>query len=190
MPHIRRLATATAALLLVALALGAIAAQKDEPHKMMAPTKAVCVLHPTKGSKVHGKVVFTAKGDSVEITGEVFGLTPGKHGFHVHQWGDCSSPDALSTGGHFNPEGKKHGGPHAKERHVGDLGNIVADESGKATIKITDKLITLHGAHSIIGRGLIVHAKEDDLKTDPTGEAGGRVACGVIGIADPNPKKK
>jgi superoxide dismutase, Cu-Zn family len=157
-------------------------AQTGEPHKD-GPKKAVCVLIPTKDSKVSGVVTFTVKGDMVEISGEVTGLTPGKHGFHVHELGDLSSGDGKSTGGHFNPEGKKHGGPDAKERHVGDLGNITADTDGKATIKITDKLVTLAGPHSVIGRGLIVHAKADDLKTDPTGEAGGRVAQGVIGVA-------
>jgi Cu-Zn family superoxide dismutase len=148
-----------------------------------APTKAVCVLTPTQGSKVSGLVTFTQKADGVEISGEITGLTPGKHGFHVHEFGDLSSADGMAAGGHFNPDKEKHGGPHDKERHVGDLGNVVADATGKVTLKTTDKLIQLHGPHSIIGRGLIVHAKEDDLKTQPTGDAGGRVAQGVIGVA-------
>jgi superoxide dismutase, Cu-Zn family len=155
---------------------------KEAVMKMAGPTKAVCVLHHTKDSKVHGVVVFTVKGNAIEVTGEVVNLTPGLHGFHVHEFGDCSAPDALSTGGHFNPTKAMHGGPDSKNRHVGDLGNIMADASGKAVINITDPMIKLSGPHSIIGRGLIVHAKADDEKTQPTGDAGGRVACGVIGI--------
>jgi Cu-Zn family superoxide dismutase len=89
----------------------------------------------------------------------------------------------MATGGHFNPDKEKHGGPHDTQRHVGDLGNIEADAGGTATIKMTDKLVQLHGKHSVIGHGLIVHAKADDLKTQPTGDAGGRVAQGVIGVA-------
>ena len=150
---------------------------------MAGPKEAICVLSPTKGSNVAGTVKFTKKGDAVEITGEITGLTPGKHGFHVHEFGDLSSDAGLATGGHFNPDKEKHGGPHAAERHVGDLGNITADASGKVTLHMTDKLIHLQGKHSIVGRGLIVHAKADDFMTQPTGDAGGRVAQGVIGVA-------
>jgi Cu-Zn family superoxide dismutase len=158
--------------------------QGDAPKaKMSAPTKAVCVLHPLKDSKVHGVVVFTVKGKDIEIKGEIMGLTPGEHGFHVHEFGDCSSPDGMSTGGHFNPTGAMHGGPHAKNRHVGDLGNIMADGTGKAVIHMTDPQIKLQGANSIVGRALIVHAAKDDEKTDPAGNAGARIACGIIGIA-------
>jgi Cu-Zn family superoxide dismutase len=152
--------------------------------KMAGPTKAVCVVHPLgKDGHVHGIVVFTEKDGKVEITGAIVGLTPGKHGFHVHEFGDCSSPEGMSAGGHFNPDQEKHGGPHSKQRHVGDLGNIEADGSGKAVIHMTDTLVQLHGPHSVIGRSIIVHAKEDDLKSQPAGDAGGRIACGVIGIA-------
>jgi Cu-Zn family superoxide dismutase len=151
--------------------------------KQDGPGKAICVLTPTKGSKVSGVVTFTRKGDAVEITGEITGLTPGPHGFHVHEFGDLNSDDGLATGGHFNPDKKMHGGPHATDRHVGDLGNVTADNKGTVKLHVTDKVIQLQGPHSIIGRGLIVHAKADDLKTQPTGDAGGRVAQGVIGVA-------
>jgi Cu-Zn family superoxide dismutase len=166
---------AVALALLVSTLLASALAQETR-----APRKAVCVLHHTKGSMAHGVVYFAEKGDEVEVTGEIEGLTPGEHAFHVHEFGDCSSPDAMSAGGHFNPDKKPHGRRHAAERHVGDLGNIMADENGKAVIKMTDKVIKLRGAHSIIGRSLIVHAKPDDF-TQPVGNAGGRVACGVIG---------
>ncbi len=183
MSHLKIFTYTGAVVLLSTFVYSAAQDKKGDPHKEAGPMKAICVLTPTKGSKVSGKVVFTVKGDAIEITGAITGLTPGKHGFHVHEFGDLSSGDGLATGGHFNPDKEKHGGPEDKERHAGDLGNIVADEDGKATLKMTDKLIKLHGGHSIIGHGLIFHAKADDLKTQPTGDAGGRVAQGVIGVA-------
>jgi Cu-Zn family superoxide dismutase len=154
-----------------------------DKDKMAQPTKAICVMQSMSGSNVTGVIYFTQKGDMLEITGKITGLSPGKHGFHVHEFGDLTDPKGMSTGGHFNPDGKKHGGPHAEDRHVGDLGNIVANKDGIAELNFTDKMIKLHGPHSIIGRGLIVHDKEDDEKTQPTGDAGGRVAGGVIGVA-------
>ena len=113
----------------------------------------------------------------------VVGVGGGLHGFHVHEFGDCSSPDAMSTGGHFNPTGMPHAAPTAGKRHVGDLGNIEANADGVATLDIIDPAMTFAGPTSIIGRGLIVHAKADDLKSQPAGAAGDRVACGVIGVA-------
>jgi Cu-Zn family superoxide dismutase len=161
-----------------------------EQPKMAGPQKAVCVLHPLKDSKAHGMVVFTQKGNEIEVNGVIHGLTPGLHGFHVHEFGDCSAPDGMATGGHFNPTKAMHGGPHSTDRHVGDLGNIKADVSGKAVIQMTDRLIKLQGPHSIVGRALIVHAKADDEKSQPAGDAGGRIACGVIGIAKAEEMKK
>lgn len=149
------------------------------------PTKAIAVLHPTTGSTVAGTVTFTVSGDAVKVVADLTGLTPGKHGFHIHEFGDCSSPDAKSAGGHFNPGGHQHGAPDATDRHAGDLGNIDADASGKAHLEISDKVMKLSGNDSIVGHAVIVHEKADDLKTQPTGDAGGRVACGVIGVAKP-----
>jgi Cu-Zn family superoxide dismutase len=146
-------------------------------------TKATAVVHPTKGQTVTGTVKFEAAADGVKISWELTGLTPGKHGFHIHELGDCNCDDGKCAGGHFNPEGKKHGGPAAADRHVGDLGNIEADAKGVAKGESTDKLIALGGAHSIIGRSVMIHEKEDDLATDPTGNAGGRIGLGAIGIA-------
>ena len=145
-------------------------------------TKATCKLESKSGSKVTGTITFTKSGNEVHVTGEVTGLTPGKHGFHLHEKGDCSAPDAASAGAHFNPGQHKHGGPTATERHEGDLGNIEADASGKAKVDWKGKM-SFSGAESIIGKSVIVHEKEDDLKTDPTGNAGGRLACGVIEAA-------
>ena len=148
-------------------------------------TKAIAVLHPTQDNNVSGTVTFTASGDSVRVIADITGLTPGKHGFHIHEFGDCSDPKAANAGGHFNPTNHQHGAPDATDRHAGDLGNIEADTSGKAHLDVTDKLMKLSGADSIVGHAVIVHEKADDLKTQPTGDAGGRVACGVIGVAKP-----
>ena len=149
------------------------------------PQHAVAVLHATGHGKVEGMIWFTQQGNHVEISGEITGLTPGLHAFHIHEFGDCSSPDGMSAGGHYNPTGMKHGSPEHGERHVGDLGNIRADDNGKAAIDIKDTLVQLHGPHSIIGRAVIVHADPDDFKSQPAGNAGARIACGVVGIAKP-----
>jgi Cu-Zn family superoxide dismutase len=178
-----------AAALLAAVWLASPSTGTGGGDKDKAPTKAICVMQSLSGSSVTGVVYFTQKGDEIEITGKISGLTPGRHGFHVHEYGDMTDPKGMSTGGHFNPEGKKHGGPHDKDRHVGDLGNITANKDGVAELNFKDKMIKLSGPNSIIGRGLIVHAKEDDEKTQPTGDAGGRVAGGVIGVATVPDKK-
>jgi len=165
-------------------------APEPEPETETAPEvtaveKAVAVLHPTEGSDVSGVVTFEAWGDSIRIVGDFKGLSSGKHGFHIHEFGDCSAPDATSAGGHFNPENQPHGAPTDQERHVGDLGNVAADDSGMGHYEQTDQVIAFSGAHSIIGRAVIVHMGEDDLTSQPTGDAGARAACGVIGIAQP-----
>ena len=145
------------------------------------PLTALCTLSPASDSQVRGWVKFTQRESYVEVEGDITGLTPGKHGFHVHEKGDCSAPDAASAGGHFNPEHKEHGSPKSGTRHVGDLGNIKADKDGTAKFKFKDKVIRLSGKNSIIDKALILHADLDDMKTQPTGNAGKRVACGVIG---------
>ncbi|GET21020.1 superoxide dismutase [Cu-Zn] [Prolixibacter denitrificans] len=148
-------------------------------------TKAVCVLQPTEGNHVTGTVTFTKVDGGVQVVADLEGLAPGKHGFHVHQYGDISAADGTSTGGHFNPENVNHGGPDADVRHVGDLGNIVAAADSTGHYQRIDKMVKLNGPHSVIGRAIIVHAGEDDLTSQPTGAAGSRVAEGVIGIAKP-----
>ena len=110
-------------------------------------------------------------------------LTAGRHGFHIHEYGDCSAVDATSAGGHFNPQNKPHGAPDSAERHVGDLGNIEANQACLAVTDFVDPRLSLEGPQAIIGRSVIVHAKADDLKSQPTGAAGARLACGVIGYA-------
>ena len=150
-----------------------------------AITEAVAVVHPVGESDVNGIIYFSKQEDVIKIVADITGLTPGKHGFHIHQYGDCSATDATSAGGHFNPEGKPHGAPTDMDRHVGDLGNLDADETGHAHYERFDGIISFEGSHSIIGRGVIIHQGEDDLTSQPTGNAGPRVACGVVGIAKP-----
>ncbi len=144
--------------------------------------RAVAELQPTEGNQVTGTVTFVSENGSIKVTADLEGLEPGRHGFHIHEKGDCSAPDASSAGGHFNPTGAPHGGPSdpADQRHVGDLGNIEADSDGKARLEMTDDVISLEGENSIIGKAVVVHSQPDDLETDPTGEAGDRLACGVI----------
>ena len=147
------------------------------------PTKAVVALRATKiGGEASGEVTFTKVEDGIHVVGEIRGLTPGAHGFHIHEFGDVSSPDAMSAGGHFNPGKSEHGAPMDGKRHAGDLGNIEASARGVAKIDVVDAKLSLSGPGSIIGRGVIVHEKADDFKTQPTGAAGGRVAAGVIGV--------
>jgi Cu-Zn family superoxide dismutase len=146
-------------------------------------TKAVAVLHPTRGNNVGGTVTFSQMNNSVKVEADLKGLSPGKHGFHIHAFGDCSAPDGTSAGGHYNPTGQPHAGPDQQNRHMGDLGNIEADNAGNAHYERMDSHLMLSGPDSIIGRGIIVHGGADDLKSQPSGAAGPRVACGVIGIA-------
>lgn len=146
-----------------------------------AGPSAVATLEPTRGNATAGVVTFVQDGGHVRVSGRVSGLKPGQeHGFHVHEKGDCSSGDGMSTGGHFNPLGKPHGAPGA-ERHAGDLPSLKADASGVATIDLRmDGIAVGSGATDVVGRGLIVHAQPDDYKTQPTGNAGARLACAVI----------
>jgi len=173
--------------------LGGAALRAAEHEHAMAWTsvkQAVSVLHSTSGSQCHGIVRFTQEGDMVKVVADIEGLTPGqKHAFHVHQYGDCSSADGMSAGGHYNPEGHPHGLPGTDQRHAGDLGNVQADSNGKAHYEITVGNITVAGTKNpIIGRGVIVHAKVDD-GGQPVGNAGARIACGVIGVANVPPAK-
>jgi len=146
---------------------------------------ATANLQPTKDNKVWGTVTFTQKGSKVLVVANVNGLKPGLHGFHVHEKGDCSAADGMSAGGHFNPAGKPHGAPDSAERHGGDLGNLTADKSGNATLSIEVDGITLdQTANSIVGKSVIVQANPDDLKSQPAGNAGPRVTCGVIRLTE------
>ena len=145
-------------------------------------TRATAQLQPTKGNKTFGEATFEQVGDKVRVVVFVQGLKPGQeHGLHIHEVGDCSSGDGMSTKGHFNPFGKPHGPQGSAERHAGDLPALKANKAGRANVQIDLDIITLTpGPASIIGRGLIAHADPDDYKTQPTGNAGARIACCVI----------
>ncbi|KAL6325745.1 hypothetical protein AAG906_026574 [Vitis piasezkii] len=144
--------------------------------------KAVAVLNSNEG--VCGTIYFAEEGDgSTTVTGSLSGLKPGLHGFHVHALGDTTN-GCMSTGPHFNPAGKEHGAPEDENRHAGDLGNVIVGEDGTVNFKIVDKQIPLTGSNSIVGRAVVVHADPDDLgkAQQKHRNAGGRVACGVIGL--------
>jgi Cu-Zn family superoxide dismutase len=151
-----------------------------------SPSQAVAALKPTEGNKVAGKVTFLSQDGAIRIVADIEGLTPGKHGFHIHQTGDCSAPDASSAGGHFNPGSAPHGAPGnpPAQRHAGDLGNLEANAEGKAHYERVDQILSMGGTNSIVGKSVIVHAQPDDLSTQPTGNAGPRQACGVIQIGE------
>ena len=157
------------------------------PPPPPAPKHATATMAGTaKFKSVKGTVEFKETDDGIEVTANIEGLKKGVHGFHIHEKGDCSAPDGKSAGGHFNPGGHKHGAPDAAEHHEGDLGNITAEKDGKGTATLTIKGVTLgDGDTSIVGKGFIIHAKADDLKSQPVGNAGDRVACGVITLDTP-----
>jgi Cu-Zn family superoxide dismutase len=171
-----------------------LAAQHGKHHHHMAMPhdsvklhhSAVAVIIPTEGNETSGIVTFVETKGGVQVSGTINNLTPGKHGFHIHQYGDVRQNNGKSAGGHFNPEGKSHAGRTDEMRHIGDLGNIEADANGTATFSYLDTALSFSGETSIIGRGLIVHAGEDDLQSQPTGAAGARVGMAVIGHSNPS----
>ena len=144
--------------------------------------QAVADLQPTKGNTAKGTATLTQVGDKVRVHAVVTGLKPGQeHGFHVHEVGDCGSGDGMSAKGHFNPYGKPHAHPSTAERHAGDMPALKADANGRAELTVELDVITVAaGPASVVGRGLIVHAQPDDYRTQPTGNAGARLACAVI----------
>jgi superoxide dismutase, Cu-Zn family len=145
-----------------------------------ADRSAEAQLKPTQGNTAAGTVSFSQEGGAVRVRASVSGLTPGAHGFHIHDKGDCSAPDATSAGGHFNPGGKPHGAPDHAEHHAGDLPQLVADAAGDARLDALLPGLAIGEGVDVVGRGVIVHAAADDFKTQPTGNSGARIACGVI----------
>ncbi|MBB5351706.1 Cu-Zn family superoxide dismutase [Haloferula luteola] len=146
----------------------------------------IAAIQPASGSNVKGSVLFKKVSGGVEITARIGGLEPNsKHGIHIHEFGDITATDATSAGGHFNPEHHDHALPETAERHAGDLGNLVADEDGNATLSLTVENLSLtRGDHPIVGRAVIIHEKVDD-GGQPTGNAGARIGAGVIGVSAP-----
>ncbi|WP_119966248.1 superoxide dismutase family protein [Simplicispira lacusdiani] len=162
-------------LALAALAIAGCSAYPSGPSARAA-------LEPTRGNAVAGTVRFAQMGDVVQVSGQISGLKPGaEHGFHIHEKGDCSSGDGLSTGGHFNPAGQAHGRHGEGMHHTGDLPSLKADAKGVARFSFDSRSIRLgSGSTDVVGRGLIVHRDPDDYATQPTGNAGPRLACAVI----------
>ena len=166
----------TALLLLTTAALlGACASTPSGP-------RATAQLQPTTGNTASGSVSFVQSGNKVLVRGEIRGLKPNaEHGFHVHEKGDCSSGDGMSAGGHFNPTGAPHGSHGMGMHHTGDLPSLKADASGMARVNFeSGSLAVGSGVTDVVGKGLIVHRDPDDYKTQPTGNAGPRLACAVI----------
>ncbi len=151
-----------------------------------AESTASAALEARSGSSVGGVVTFSARGDKLYVEARVSGLTPGEHGFHVHEVGDCSAADATSAKGHFNPAGKAHGHHGGGDRHAGDMPNLVADAAGNASLAGELSQLSLgNDANGIVGRSVVIHADPDDYKSQPAGNSGKRVACGVIRMSMP-----
>ena len=163
------------------LVLVGCAAPGHDHAAMHKGPSAMATLSPTQGNSARGTVVFHQMDGHLMVHAKVSGLKPnGEHGFHVHEKGDCSSGDGMSTGGHFNPDGKPHGPQHAAH-HAGDMPALKADANGHAdqTFMLSGPTLTA-GPTSIVGRGLIVHVGPDDYTTQPTGNSGARIACAVV----------
>ncbi len=174
-------------LTLISLTLGSNAPLAQESSSNAATDQAkeaIAIIHALGKAIVSGTVTFAYTSDNkIKITASISGLDPkGVHAIHIHEFGDCSSSDGISAGGHYNPDLHDHAGPDSQHRHAGDLGNLTADEFGVAQYELLVDNISLSGKRNpVIGRSIIIHAGSDDYKTQPTGNAGGRIGCGVIG---------
>jgi superoxide dismutase, Cu-Zn family len=147
---------------------------------------AAAQLGPTQGNAVTGSLALASSAEGVHITGSVQGLKPdAEFGFHIHEKGDCSAPDGSSAGGHFNPSQQQHGNPTGGAHHAGDMPNIRSNAEGVAQVDTTAASATVHGdpASDVIGKAIVVHEGPDDYTTQPSGNSGKRVACGVIAAA-------
>jgi Cu-Zn family superoxide dismutase len=178
-----RIRGASLALPAVLAIAGLTACSMPGPGTATGP-RAMAPLQAKSGSQVAGTIFFTQQDGGLRVVARVSGLKPNQeHGFHVHEKGDCSAPDATSAGGHFNPTGQPHGS-QAMPHHGGDMPSLKADAVGNAEATFTIEGVTLAGAtDGVIGKAVVVHAKADDYKTQPTGDSGGRIACGVIALA-------
>ncbi len=173
---------------LVTLALAAAAAREKpkiigiEARSPGAAFTALATIGPRSGSTVQGKAAFSQLGGKVTLTMEIRNLAPGAHAVLLHENGDCSAPDASSAGGHWNPTHTDHGKWDTPPFHMGDIGNVGVGEDGRASVELTTAEWTVGDGsiRDVVGRSIVVHEKADDFKTQPTGGAGGRVACGVI----------
>lgn len=152
------------------------------PETAAAPAAAV-QLAPTQGNSAGGSLTLTQDGDAVRLTGSLMGLEPnGEFGFHIHEIGDCSAPDASSAGAHFNPAGAAHGNPQGGEHHAGDMLNVSSDAQGNAQVDVRAEGVSLDASqpNGVLNRAVVLHEKADDYQTQPSGGSGARIACGVI----------
>lgn len=168
---------------------GALTEATQHDKEMQSPSQrsatarvALAEISATEGHEAAGTVRFTAEGDTVRVQGRITGLEPGAHGLHIHAKGDCSAPDASTAGDHYSPDDNPHGSPRdlPDAHHLGDLGNVVADDQGIADVAAEDPEMRLSGPESIVGKAVIVHEGRDDLESQPSGDSGARVGCGVI----------
>ena len=162
--------------------------QTDVTDVISAPARiqAIAIIGPTSGSIVTGTVTFTRSGDQITVLIDIQNATPGLHGVHIHETGDCSAPDGTSAGGHWNPTDVAHGKWGSDEFHLGDIGNITVGEDGTGSIELTTDLWEIGTGSDIdvVGKGIIVHADADDFVSQPSGNAGARIGCGVIILSE------
>jgi len=152
--------------------------------KDLKKIQAAAKLDPTKGNQAKGTITFTQDGDKVRVVADMTGLKPNsKHGIHIHEGAECGE-DGMAAKGHWNPDNNPHGAPTDAKHHAGDLGNIEADAHGNAHLELTVGGISVNGANAVVGHSVVVHADPDDLKTQPTGNSGARIACGPIKLAE------
>jgi Cu-Zn family superoxide dismutase len=163
----------------------------DVPAPALAPAgQASATIEGVDDNGIAGEITFTADGDGARIAGTVTGLAPDSvHGLHVHDTGDCSDPAGGSAGTHFNPGHQDHGGPEAAARHAGDLPNLTADATGTATIdgRVAGLSVGARDDRDVVGKAVVIHEKQDDYATQPSGASGTPVACGVVTLPETAP---
>ena len=167
----------------LALLLGCASSKSSSTAAARPPAgpRATAVIEGRSGNSLSGTAAFTQNGDTVHVVVDVANAPEGVHAVHLHEKGDCSAPDATSAGGHFNPMKMEHGSPDAPAHHAGDFGNMTVGGEGHGHLELDSTMLTVTpGDHSVAGHAIVVHAKEDDMHTQPTGNAGARIGCGVV----------
>ena len=184
------LGTKTSFLLLIGIFLALIGCERVQQQagvlSVPSTKQAIATIGPASGSNVTGTATFTQNGDQITLTIEIQNASPGLHAVHIHENGDCSSPDGKSAGGHWNPTGVAHGKWGEGEFHLGDIGNITVGEDGTGSIELTTNLWEIGTGSDIdvVGRGIVVHADADDFTSQPSGNAGARIGCGAIALVE------
>ncbi len=168
----------------ISLVLTSCGSEENQVSVPLTPSvkKATATISPTSENRVTGTATFTQNGYQITLAIEIQNASPGLHGVHIHEKGDCSAPDGTSAGGHWNPTGVAHGKWGVGEFHLGDIGNIDVGQDGTGTIELTTELWELDTGSDtdVVGKGIIVHAGADDFTSQPSGAAGARIGCGVV----------